>query len=169
VLFDIDGDGIVEQIAWTAPNSNVAFLALDRNGDGFINNGKELFGNHTRVGARNGFQALSLEAAESNGGVVRGSVSSDDPVFARLLLWIDRNHNGISEAPELQLVSQFFSDIGVGYTPSVARRDEFGNSFAYRGWAHRRTGAGRNRVKTAEEDVARTVEIWDVYFATSSR
>lgn len=37
VLFDIDADGLMDQVSWTLPDSNVAFLALDRNGDGVIN------------------------------------------------------------------------------------------------------------------------------------
>lgn len=163
VMFDIDGDGIVELVAWTKADSTVAFLALDRNGDGTINSGKELFGNHTRPDARNGFQALSLMAAESNGGIFRGSVSSDDPIYARLLLWTDTNHNGISERSELRRASAALSEIGVSYTPTN-RQDEFGNVFAYRGWAHLRTANGRNRATSAEDDAIRSIVIWDVYF-----
>ena len=49
-MFDIDGDGVPEQISWTEADSDVAFLALDRDGDGRITSGKELFGNHTLPG-----------------------------------------------------------------------------------------------------------------------
>jgi len=164
VLFDIDANGILDQVAWTSRNSRVAFLALDRNGDGRINNGSELFGNHTHPGARNGYQALSLLAAESNGGVFRGAVSGDDPLFAKLLLWTDTNHNGISEPNELRPAGELFSAFGVSYEPQQLE-DEFGNKFAYRGWAHVRTAHGRNKAWTAEDDLRRTIKTWDVYFA----
>src|SRR6266481_206284 len=61
VLFDIRGDGHPVQIAWTAPGSHNAFLALDRNGDGKVSSGKELFGNFTPQPSSNhpnGFLAL---------------------------------------------------------------------------------------------------------------
>lgn len=163
VLFDIDADGVLDQVAWTLPDSDVALLALDRNGDAVINNGKELFGNHTRPDARNGFQALSLMAMESNGGVLRGEVSADDPLYARLLLWTDNNHNGISERWELQPASNVLAEIGVSYKP-MKKYDEFGNMFAYRGWALLRTRPGRNAAHTAKDDAERSVHIWDVYF-----
>ena len=108
-------------------------------------------------------QALSLTAAESNGGIFKGSVSSEDPLFDNLLLWVDANHNGISEQQELRSASKAFSDIGVSYL-STGNKDKWGNTFGYRGWAHARTAPGRNRTTTAEEDVERTVEIWDMYF-----
>lgn len=164
VLFDINGDGVAEQVAWTRRGSRVAFLALDRNEDGVINDGTELFGTHTVPGATNGFLALSALAVQSNGGVLRGSVSADDPLFAKLLLWEDRNHDGASQGSELSPASRVFSDIGVSYLP-MTRKDEYGNAFAYRGWAHVRSKSGRNRATSPEDDQDRTIEIWDVFFA----
>lgn len=47
VVFDFDGDGLAEPTSWIASASNEAFLALDRNLDGKIDKGSELFGNYT--------------------------------------------------------------------------------------------------------------------------
>jgi hypothetical protein len=63
VRFDIDADGSAEETAWTEPNGDVGFLAIDRNGNGRIDSGTELFGDSTTLtnGARalNGFEALA--------------------------------------------------------------------------------------------------------------
>lgn len=162
VLFDIDGDGVLEQVAWTRPDSGVAFLALDRDGDGLITSGRELFGNHTFPESSNGFDALARTAMDTNGGVKRGSVSSDDPVYAQLLLWTDRNHNGMSEPSELRPASEIVSDIGLGYYASD-RQDRFGNLYIYQGWAAVRTAHGRNRLRVRDDDY-RLITIFDIFF-----
>lgn len=61
VQFDIDGDGISEQVAWTARDSDLAFIALDRNGNARIDSGTELFGDSTLLATGETRQtALSL-------------------------------------------------------------------------------------------------------------
>lgn len=166
VLFDINGDGTPEKVAWTEPNSGVAVLALDRDGDGMITSGKELFGNHTLPGVRNGFAALIQTAKDTNDGIVAGSLSTADPLFARLVLWIDDNHNGISESSELRPIAELFSDIGLGYQLHN-RRDGHGNQFVYRGWATIRTAPARNRATTPMEMKERGRMIYDVVLTTA--
>jgi hypothetical protein len=142
VAFDIDGDGQVEQLGWTVAGDDVAFLALDRNGNGTIDNGTELFGNHTVPGVPNGFEALRA----LNGGLPDGSIDAGDTLYASLLLWRDRNHNGQSEVGELSPVSDTIEAIGLGYFKSP-RKDGFGNLYSYRGWARRHAdGASSNTV-----------------------
>ena len=148
--------------ARTRPDSGVAFLTLDRDGDGLITSGRELFGNHTRPESPNGFDALARTAMATNGGVKRASVSSDDPVYAQLLLWTDRNHNGSSEPSELRPASEIVSDIGLGYSASD-RQDRFGNLYIYEGWAAVRTGHGRNRMRD-QDDEYRRITIFDIFF-----
>lgn len=165
VLFDIDGDGTKEQVAWTQHGAAVAFLAIDRDGDGGITSGKELFGDATIPGESNGFRALIRMTLDSNGGEVRGSVSDDDPIFAQLVLWTDRNHNGVSEPDELLPAKNLLSDIGLGYQLHN-RRDGHGNLYRFRGWVHFRTLPGRNRALSPLEDQDRRRQIYDVYLST---
>lgn len=161
VLFDLDADGVREQVAWTRAGEDIAFLAIDRDGDGQITSGRELFGNHTIPGALNGFDALAQMAMQTNGGIRRGSVSSDDPLFGQLLLWTDRNHNGVSESDELIAVRDILSDIGLGYDVS-GRTDRFGNRYKFKGWVELRTAPGRNMSRSPEESEERVRPTWDV-------
>jgi len=141
VVFDISGIGHPIQIAWTAPGSGNAFLALDRNHDGKIDNGRELFGNYTAqppcpgggTACRNGFRALAEFDRPENGGNGDGIIDDRDAIFPHLLLWIDENHDGISQPNELHTLPE----LGV-YSLSLQYKegwlqDQFGNLFHYKG------------------------------------
>ena len=135
VNFDLFNDGVAERRAWTSANSDDAWLALDRNGNGFIDNGRELFGDATPQPVapdRNGFLALAEYDTAGFGGNGDGVITRDDAVFSRLRLWRDANHNGWSEAEELQtLAAVGLKRVELSYKRS-RRVDEYGNEFRYR-------------------------------------
>jgi hypothetical protein len=136
VHFDMGGDGHSEPIAWTSAGSDDAWLVLDRDQNGRIDNAKEMFGNFTdqphTVTVRNGFEALAEFDRLNQDGNRDGMITRKDSVFKRLQLWVDTNHNAISEASELfTLASKGIASLDLDYKPSK-RRDAHGNHFALR-------------------------------------
>jgi hypothetical protein len=138
VQFDMSGSGVSKRMAWTSANSDDAWLVLDRNGNGVIDNGRELFGNYTSQPEppagekRNGFLALAEYDRLINGGNEDRVISRNDSIFRSLRLWQDLNHNGLSEATELfTLQAAGLKTIDLEYKLSK-KTDEHGNGFRYR-------------------------------------
>jgi hypothetical protein len=133
LAFDHNGDGTPEWLSWTAADSDDAWLVLDLNGNGTIDNGQELFGNFTAQPApaagvqRNGFLALAFFDYNAD-----GKIDNSDSVYPVLRLWQDRNHNGVSEPEELQPLYKFgLQTLLLNYKESK-RVDSHGNEFRYR-------------------------------------
>ena len=158
VKFDIANTGFPVQIAWTA-NSNNAFLVLDRNGNGVINSGAEMFGNFTSQPSSehpNGFLALAVYDDPANGGNGDGVIDARDRIFSLLRLWVDANHDGISQSGELHTLPEMgITSIGLDYT-LTGRIDEFGNVFRYK--------AKVNQGQHGDSDVGR--KAYDVFLVT---
>jgi hypothetical protein len=130
VRFDLDADGIKERTGWTAMDSSLAFVALDRNGNGVIDDGSELFGNHTPLPtgspAANGFEALRQYDSDHD-----GVITASDPIWGSLLLWTDRNHDGLSAPDELErMLATQFGTLETEYE-RVRRYDHTGNMYRF--------------------------------------
>lgn len=104
VTYDLDGDGVREHTGWIRSTS-AAFLALDRNGNGKIDDGRELFGDYTpRVGGgrfSHGFAALAAFDSDGN-----SRIDQQDPVFVHLRLWFDENGDGYTQPKELKTLHE---------------------------------------------------------------
>jgi hypothetical protein len=134
VRFDVDSDGELDHVSWTERGSDVAFLAVDRNHDGRITNGRELIGDSTLPGVRSGPSALAALAYE-RGSALSGTIDQRHPLFFDVLLWTDANHNGISESTEMRAAHQVLSAIGLGFGYHH-REDDHGNRSRYRGFVY---------------------------------
>ena len=118
LVVDLDGDGINlsnrhripfdlaatgEPVKIPALRGRDALLALDRDGNGRIDSGAELFGNAAPCGSArctDGVEALARHDANAD-----GRIDGRDPVFARLRLWRDANRDGRSQPAELSRLS----------------------------------------------------------------
>lgn len=125
VFFDLDNNLFAENTGWVGQGD--AFLVWDRDGNGEIDNGNELFGNHTLLKngkrAANGFAALA-ELDDNNDDVF----DAKDKLWSALQLWFDYNQNGISESEELIKLSQSgIKQIRLNYHNSNVT-DENGNA-----------------------------------------
>ncbi len=130
VQFDIDADGEKDQVAWPDFPQSAAFLAYDKNGNGKIDDGSELFGDHTIPSVNVGFTALAMVVGNRD-----GAVSVADAGFAQLLLWTDLNRDGISQPDELQPASNYLVKI-LTFAKWVGKRDENGNEYRFQGGAY---------------------------------
>ncbi|WP_225981513.1 calcium-binding protein [Paracidovorax avenae] len=111
ILFDHDGDGTRNATGWIKGDDGI--VVLDRNGNGLIDSGRELFGDQTlREGAQAGqgmFYANGYEALAGQDGNGDGVIDAADTAYGQLRIWKDVNQDGISQVGELHTLS----DLGI--------------------------------------------------------
>ena len=162
VVFNLNVIGGKEKLAWTSSGSDDAWLVLDRNGNGTIDDGTELFGDLTPQPdpptgeKKNGFLALAEYDKPANGGNANGQIENGDSIFPSLRLWRDTNHDGLTQPAELHpLPSQNVAALELDYKLSK-KTDHHGNRFAFRA-----------KVKGSQgQQVGRWA--WDVYLVRPS-
>lgn len=130
VLFEIGPPGRMFWVGWPVSPDD-AWLALDRDKSGAIENASELFGTSVKLAsgawARHGFEALA--EFDSN---LDGQIDANDPIFDALLVWSDANRNGVSEPGELHPLSAAgIVTLSTRYHPSRLT-DHHGNAFLLR-------------------------------------
>ncbi len=128
VHFDLDNNNFAEQTSWIGTEDG--FLALDRDNNGTIDNGSELFGDQVMLknGSKSssGFEALA--DLDENGD---GIIDADDLEFVNLKVWIDENHNGLSEISELKTLSELgIVSIRLDFSETNRTDDETGTLIA---------------------------------------
>jgi Ca2+-binding EF-hand superfamily protein len=159
VRFPMDPRAGPELMGWTAAGTDEAFLWLDRNHNGKVTSGAELFGNFTplRNGqmAKNGFEALR-EFDDNHDGVI----DKRDAIWTSLMLWRDLNHDGISESWEIAplegsgVIAIRLDDHQSG------RRDAWGNAFRYESVVMMKNRSGHG---------VRNRPVYDIFFVRVDR
>ena len=114
-FFDLDNNGFAEKTSWVSAKEGL--LAYDKNGDGIINGGNELFGDRTlmkdgKTLVSSGFAALAEYDDNKD-----GKIDSNDVIYALLRIWQDADGDGIASAGELRrLVDLGIVSIGLSYS-----------------------------------------------------
>ncbi|HAF1417180.1 TPA: calcium-binding protein [Salmonella enterica] len=130
LVFDHDGNLFAENTGWVSPEDGL--LVLDKNRDGKISSGNELFGNNTLLNngekARNGYEALR-EYDENHDGVI----NKNDSIWSQLKVWQDKNSNAIVDDGELMSLEQLkIAGIKLNYQ-NINKTDSEGNAHLQQG------------------------------------
>lgn len=124
VYCDYYGDGFALATGWVSPDAGI--LVMDRNGNGVIDDGSELFGSLTPLPngqlAYDGFQALA--AVDSNHD---GKIDAQDPAYAQLRVWASSSGDENWQPGELFTLPQLgITSIDLNWT-TVNTTDAQGN------------------------------------------
>lgn len=154
VSFDIDADGVAETVTWTGAGTLDAFLCWDRDGDGRIANGMELFGNATALAdgtiAPYGYIALAELDEPSQGGNGDGLIDASDAIYDQLCVWADLDHDGETGATEIMGLAEA-GVLSLEVEPrTYPRRDAAGNLMLYNAAAWLDHPSGPKRTATTD-------------------
>ncbi|MBK1674305.1 hypothetical protein CKO35_13535 [Ectothiorhodospira shaposhnikovii] len=162
IYFDHNGNGFAQLTGWVGTNDGL--LVLDRNGNGIIDNGAELFGNNTvltnGMTAVNGFAALAEH--DSNGD---GVVDADDTIWAELRVWRDLSQDGVTREGELITLDELgIVSINLDYANS-SYVDEHGNAHKQVGsftWSNGAEGIATDVWFASDNARTRTIDLIDI-------
>lgn len=115
VLFDVDDSGFQKRTGWIADDD--AFLVLDRNYNGVIDGGREMFSNALVALARRGLAGMAWTDASYD-----GRITAADPVWEELRLWQDRDGDAIQDEGELLRLAEL-GITELNYAMSTYTRD----------------------------------------------
>jgi len=148
VYFDVNADGVREHVQWVRRGGDEAFLAIDRSGNGLIDDGAELFGVGTPMilesrNAPNGFVGLAQYDSRQLGGNDDGRITDADAIWPQLRVWIDTNADGVSTSNEMRTLR----NVGLTALDTIPRIrkhvDRAGNVIPYWAWATQTAKPGR--------------------------
>jgi hypothetical protein len=148
VYFDVNADGVRDHVQWVRRGGDEGFLAMDRSGNGLIDDGSELFGVGTPLVlegryAANGFVGLAQYDARELGGNDDGLITAADAIWPQLRIWVDANADGVSTFDEMRSLRSY--GISALETIPKMRRyfDAAGNLIPYWAWATQGGKPGR--------------------------
>ncbi len=127
--FDHDQSGFAEQTGWVDKNDGI--LALDLNGNGKIDDGREIFGNNTLLPdgtlAPHGYAALAQYDDNHD-----GKIDSHDEIWEKLRVWRDKNEDAKTGKNELHTLDELgIAAINLN-AEEVSETDEAGNRVTHR-------------------------------------
>jgi hypothetical protein len=148
VYFDVNADGVRDHVQWVRRGGDEGFLALDRSGNGIVDDGAELFGVGTPLilegrSAPNGFVGLAQYDSRQLGGNDDGLITDADAIWPQLRIWVDLDADGVSTLQEMRTLGS----LGITALETIPKLrkyfDEAGNVIPYWAWAMQRARPGR--------------------------
>jgi hypothetical protein len=146
-VFDIDGDGKQDQVSWTKSGQGFddAFLVLDKNKNGEIDSGKELFGDQN--GSANGYDELAKLDSNKD-----GTIDAKDAAYRELQVWADLDGDGKVGNGELKSLEEAgVTSISTQYTGTVGeKQDQYGNDISLESTFTRNVDGEEKTLKTVD-------------------
>nr|WP_318381956.1 calcium-binding protein [uncultured Enterobacter sp.] len=146
IFFDHDGNQFAENTGWVAADDGL--LVLDKNANGLIETGNELFGNNSQLSdgtlAGNGYQALRDHDSNQD-----GVLNREDKIWQRMQVWQDKNGNAqVDEGELLSMEDAGIAAIDTRYTTSKFIDDQ--------GNAHKQNGT----ITKTDGSHAASADVW---------